>query len=441
MNFYNLRQFISWGLMLTAMVGIIYIGYMQSNESNIMRLASGARGTYLHTVGMELKGAIEKYTNYKVELVVSKDSSFNRSLLQSGRADIAILSPATSEMANLAAIAPIAQNFVQVIVRRDSGINSINELTGKRIALGGVETDHRKNALKLLNYYHIEQKNLRNNHQSYLSLLDSRDLDGAVVTTSTRDDYVRKLMASGHFKLLKTEAYEGVSAIYSHLGHKAMANGIYPSIDGPMPNDWMPMVTTDSLLVARMDASDAVVESLLQVLFTKEMNASYPLLAKWRKETGGHWSTIDSHEAAIRYFSPYQALEKAVFASMLQIWNFKLLLIFVFIFLLTARARWTQHHKSKKHAKQERKHLRIQKLIEDINQHEQLQADTKDYRMLMRRLSEARKIKQDGIIVGTEQNMTDSQVFSAFLHQCDHVIKEIQWKLSIGMNNSDVGLR
>jgi len=78
---------------------------------------------------------------------------------------------------------------------------------------------------------------------------------------------------------------------------------------------------------------------------------------------------------------------------------------------------------------------RIQKLIEDINQLEQLQAETKDYRLLMRRLAEARKIKQEGITVATEQSMSNSHIFTAFLQQCDHVIRDIQWKLSIGLSD------
>lgn len=439
MSFYNLRQLLSWGLMIAAMIGVIYIGYMQNHESNILRLASGARHTYLHAVGMELKSAVEKYTDYKVELVVSKDSSFNRGLLQSGRADIAILSPATSEMSNLAAVAPIAENYVQVIVRRDRGINAISELSGRAIALGGSETDHRKNALKLLNYYHVEEKILRHNQQSYMTLLEKPELDGAIVTTSTRDPYVRKLMATGNFKLLPIEAYEGLASVYAHLHFKLMPNGSFPSVDGPLPTDWLPMVTTASILTARVDAPDAVIEALLRVLFTKEMHANYPLLTEWVEKTGGQWPTLTSHGAAERYFNPYQSLEKAFFIFMLKLWNYKLLLLCLLVLAITGMSRLSHYHKTKEATELDNKHRRIQKLIEDINQHEQLQADTKDYRLLMRRLSEARKIKQDGILVATEQGMTDTQVFAAFLHQCDHVIKEIQWKLSAGMAVAEAG--
>ena len=106
------------------------------------------------------------------------------------------------------------------------------------------------------------------------------------------------------------------------------------------------------------------------------------------------------------------------------------------VFCFSARSRWVGHKATKLITDQSDREQRIQKLIEDINQHEQLQADTKDYRLLMRRLGEARKIKQDGIIVASEQNMSNSQIFVAFLQQCDHVIQDIQWKLSIGLSSS-----
>lgn len=434
MSFYNLRPFLNWFLMIAAIVGVIYIGYSQGNSSNIMRIATGERGSYLHDVGKELKLAIENNSDFKVELVLSKGSVFNRGVLQSGQAEVAILSPAVSDMTNLTVIAPIAKNFVQVIVNVDSNIDSMDDLAGHRISLGNFKSDHRRNATTLLNFYHIEPKTLRSTEVSHLSLLEGRDLDGAIITTSVKDPYVRQLLSSGNFKLLGLDAYEGVAATSVFINSDIMSSGTYPSIAGPQPKDWLSMITTDSLIVTRVDASDLLVETLLNTLFTTDFQKDYPLLSQWREKTQGSWDSLESHEAAKRYFNPYLALKESVFSAMLTLWQFKWILLCVVIFLISARARWVDHKKRVLLSKQESREQRIQKLIEDINQHEQLQADTKDYRLLMQRLSEARKIKQDGISVAAVHHMSNSQIFLAFLQQCDHVIQDIQWKLSIGMS-------
>ena len=279
MSFYNLRPFLNWALMIAAITGVIYIGYSQSNSSNIMRIATGERGSHLYNVGKDLKQAIENASDYKVELVVSKGSSFNRGVLQSRQADVAILSPAVSDMTNLTVVAPIAKNYVQIVVNIDSNIDSIADLPGHRISLGALQSDHRENVVKLLNYYHIEPKTLRNTQKSHLDLLEGRELDGAIITSSVRDEYMRRLMSSGNFKLIQVIAFEGIAATSTFINSEIMANGVYPSISGPLPADWLPMITTDSLLVTRSDAPDELVETLLRTVFSKNFQAQYTLLS------------------------------------------------------------------------------------------------------------------------------------------------------------------
>jgi len=421
--------------MIAAIAGVIYIGYSQGSSSNIMRIATGERGSYLHDVGKELKQAVENNSDYKVELVISKGSVFNRGVLQSGQAEVAILSPAVSDMTNLTVVTPIAKNYVQVIVHVDSKIDTMDDLAGHRISLGGLKSDHRRNAVTLLNFYHIEPKTLRSTEISHLSLLEGRELDGAIITSSTKDPYIRKLMASGNFKLLGLSAYEGIAATSTFLHSEIMSSGTYPSIAGPQPKEWLSMITTDSLIVTRVDADDMLVETLLKTLFTKNFQKKYPLLSEWRAKTQGSWTSLESHVAAKRYFNPYLALKEAVFSAMLVLWNVKWVLLCVVIFLISARSRWVDHKARVLVSKQESREQRIVKLIEDINEHEQLQADTKDYRQLMLRLSETRKIKQDGISVAAVHQMSNSPIFLAFLQQCDHVIQDIQWKLSIGVSH------
>jgi TRAP transporter TAXI family solute receptor len=436
MRFYQIRPFINWSLMLAAIAGVIYIGYLQSNHSNIMRIATGERGSYLYSVGNDLKQAIEKYSDYKVELIVSKDSAFNRGSVQGGGADVAILSPAVADMTNLVVIAPIAKNYIHVVVKIDSNIGSINELAGHKVSLGSLESDHRINALKLLEHYRVEEKTLRNNQVSHLELLEGRDLDGAIITSSTNDAYLLKLMSSGNFKLLDTRASEALASTSLYLASELLPVGMYPSVMGPLPQDWINIVTTDSIIVTRADADNAMVQTVIQTLLTKEMTEKYPLVSEWVKKTGGQWPSLETHQAAKHVYNPYGAVKADILDTLLKVWNYKWIMLCIVVFLYGAKSRWKDYKQARMVTVENNRLQRIQKLIEDINQLEQQQADTKDYRLLMRRLAEARKIKQGGIIVATEHCMSNSQIFMAFLQQCDHVIRDIQWKLSIGLSDA-----
>ncbi len=158
------------------------------------------------------------------------------------------------------------------------------------------------------------------------------------------------------------------------------------------------------------------------------------ILAQWKKETAGQWVDIDSHAAATRYFNPYASLQKVIYKTLLNIWHMKFWLLCVAILIFTGRSRWHNYKSQKAVQDANAKQQRMQVLLQEINQHEQLQAQTKDYRLLTRRLDEARKIKNDGLDIAIELDMTDRSVFTAFMTQCDNVIKDIQGKLSVGSN-------
>ena len=435
MNRYSLRPWISWGFMLAAIAGVTYLGYQENNQSSILRLASGERGSYAYQVGVDLKKRIEQYSDYKVELVVSEGSSFNRGLLKSNQADVAILAPANTDMTSLTAIAPIARQHLQVIVNADSRINGINDLPGHRIAMGSMESDHRKQALRLLAHYQIDDRTLRNNELSLPELLAGRQLDGAIVSESLRDPELLKMMETGRFKLLPITANEALASIIPHAQAEMLPRGSYPTVNGPMPNDWVPTLYSEAVLATRHDAPDMMVEAVLTTLMSHKTKADYPLLTEWVENREGKLVNIDMHESVRRYFDPYGELKAVSYGILLQAWHLKFWILCILVLLFTGYARWKHFIQRRIELDKLQRFKRVEKLLEDINELEQAQANSKDYRVLTTRLSEARQIKQDGLKVAIELEMTDSQIFHAFYQQCDQVMRDIQWKLSIGMSS------
>ncbi|MDC2890186.1 TAXI family TRAP transporter solute-binding subunit [Psychrosphaera algicola] len=274
--------------MIVAIIGVIYVGYYKSNSSTVIRVASGERTSYLFQIGKELKQAIETRSDYKVELVESGSSGINRGALQSGKADVALISQSATDMTNLAVIAPIEKHLLHIVVHVDSGIRSIYGLSGKRISLGGLKSDHRKAAYKLLEHYQIEESSLLNTEVSHLDLLEGRNLDGAIISTSVNDTYMKKLMSSGNFSLISIDAAEGFVERNNLYQNANFAMGVYPSSFGPMPDKWLPTVSENVWLVSRLDLSSDIVNMLIDVMETKNFTLKFPLLSKWLKESEGN---------------------------------------------------------------------------------------------------------------------------------------------------------
>lgn len=435
MNRYSLRPWISWGFMLAAIAGVTYLGYQENNQSSILRLASGERGSYAYQVGTDLKKRIEQYSDYKVELVVSGGSSFNRSLLKSDQADVAMLTPANAEMTSLVSLAPIARQHLQVIVNADSRIRSVNDLPGHRIALGGMESDHRKQALRLLAHYQIDDRTLRNNELSLKELMAGRQLDGAIVSESLQAPFLREMMETGRFKLLPITANDALASITPHVQAEMLPRGSYPTVEGPMPGEWVPTVYSEAVLASRHEAAEPMVTALLATLTSHKTKAEYPLLTDWIDNRKGTLVNLDMHDAVRRYFDPYGELKAVSYGILLQAWHLKFWILCGVVLLFTGYGRWKHFVQRRIELGKRQNFKRIEKLLEDINELEQAQANSKDYRVLTARLAEARQIKQDGLNVAIELEMTDSQIFQAFYQQCDQVIRDIQWKLSIGMSS------
>lgn len=423
--------------MILAIIGVIYVGYYKSTASSVIRVASGERDSHYFELGKEFKRLIETHSDYKVELVEAGDSSFNRGAVQSGKADIALLAPNATEMTNLSLIAPITTQYVHVIVKEELNVDSVKELVGRRIALGGDNSDHRKAAYKVLEHYKIEEKALRNTMMSHLQLLESDELDGAIVLTGLQDEYISKLLASGNFKLLSVNAAEGLADRSPYFDAGVFPVGVYPSVFGPMPSTWSPTLTEKLWLVSRNDFPEDVINVVLDVMETKDFALSLPLFNEWKNSFSGKDIKLPIHETSLRRVSPYETLKTNVLDVLLVMWNAKWMILFVIILLVNARSRWIGIEESRKRAKQSARTLRIQTLLEDINAQEREQADAKDFRLLTQHLAEVRRIKSEGINIAKEQKMSDSAIFLSFLQQCDHVSRDIQWKLSLGMNNKN----
>ena len=437
MNFYNIRPYINWILMLLAIVGVIYVGYYKSSSTTVLRVASGDRASHNFTLGKELKQILETHSDYKVELVESGHSSFNRGVVQSGKADVAFITPSATEMTNLSVIAPITTNYLHVIVKAQINIDNVKQLPGYRIALGGENSDHRKAGYSLLEHYQLEESSLRNTQMSHLDLLESEELDGAIVFTSLTDEYIATLLGSGKFKLLPIDAAEGLAQREPQYFSQTFPNGVYPSVYGPMPTKWLPTVSEHLWLVSRNDLADDILFAVLEVMDTKDFSIQFPLFAKWLEETNGQVNKLTIHESAQRKFDPYGTLQNNILDAVVVIWNLKWMLLFIAILLLNARIRWVDSKAEHQREKRISRTQRVQALLEDINNQETLQADTKDFRLLMQHLSEVRRIKTEGILVAKEHKMSDSAIFLSFLQQCDHVSRDIQWKLSLGLNQNE----
>ncbi len=110
----------------------------------VIRIATGPKGGLYHRVGRVLGQEIERITGHPFELVASQGSVENRERLLAGACNLAVLQLGSIDKTGIAALSPLYPEVVHVIVRRDSGIHSIRDLTGRSLIVGLADSGMRR---------------------------------------------------------------------------------------------------------------------------------------------------------------------------------------------------------------------------------------------------------------------------------------------------------
>lgn len=427
---YYLRQWIGWAIILIAAAGISYWGYTVTHQSKVIRIATASKGGYYYEFGSILKRHLEKQTPYTVELLVTGGSVDNRGKLLAGEADFAILQTSAVSMQNLAAVSPLWDDYVQVVVRKGSGIRSLNDLEGRNIAIGRKGSGFRANAMQVLDYYGIDVNKLGDNEAYFARLLTDPALDGAIVTTGLVNPDLRKVIASGGFEFLSLSGSAGFVFNNTYYRRSTLPEGVYPADGAPLPAAPVETVTTDAILAARPEAKPEMVQAVLGALNSLELRAEAPSLVQRHPGEDPIWRLLPMHEAARKIFNPYAGF--GLFADFLtELARFKELLILLVVGVVVGRYQWRQHKRNRQQQKSREVTRALEQMFQEVVAIEQAQKEAKDIRLLQEHLGQVNYIKMKALKITLGTPMQDSSLFVAFLQQATAVIREIEWRLSM----------
>ncbi|WP_035759666.1 TAXI family TRAP transporter solute-binding subunit [Granulicoccus phenolivorans] len=127
---------------LLGLAALPLIGCTQSAQPEPLRLAAGeAGGPYLE-FGTLLSAALRAHGGAQLQALPSDGSIHNLRLLEAGSVELALAqADAASDLGRGAvAIGRVYQNYLQCVVRADSGLRRLAELAGRRVSVGAPES-------------------------------------------------------------------------------------------------------------------------------------------------------------------------------------------------------------------------------------------------------------------------------------------------------------
>jgi len=208
----------------------------------------------------------------------------------------------------LRAVASLFPEPMHVIVRADSGIDSVEGLAGRRVSLGALGSGTRYTALQVLEAHGLGSGSftevMRGGAQDALEELVDGSLDAVVEVVSAPWGVLARTQAAGTLRLLPLDpaVVERLAAEQPALVKLAIPARTYAWQDQPVPT-----VAATALLVANAATPDAVVTGMLDAIFAASdipgRGVRATRLSRARAQEG---VSIPMHDGAVRYFQTAQ---------------------------------------------------------------------------------------------------------------------------------------
>jgi TRAP transporter TAXI family solute receptor len=296
----------------------------QNGQQTSVRIGTSSSGSPFYTVGVGLSNIISKHDpgfNMTVEPVGG--SHPNVFALDTDRVDFAITNSLAAED-GFKGIAPfeskvdvrlVAQGQAsvrQLIVRKDSGIDSPADLKGKKI-IGKrpamPEIEQITNAV--LDVYGVSKEDVTiistTDSPEVLEALELGNVDGAFFPASLNAATLSELFSDEEFKIISFEE-DKVDAILENLP-KAVHKFVIPG--GTYPNQEKDVTTfaLNTYLVAQGELEDEAVYRLTKTMFDnyEEFSTLHSSAKDWTVEHSLTDPVIPFHDGAIQYYQEMKA--------------------------------------------------------------------------------------------------------------------------------------
>jgi TRAP transporter TAXI family solute receptor len=425
-------------LVLTVSVVVWYVTRDTLPEE--IRIATATQHSLYREFADNLEERLEQQTGREVLLEDSSGSVQNRTLLGRRKVELALLQSDAISMVQkgsastegLAVVAPLYPEVVHVIARRDSGIQSVTDLRGRKVYLGPHASGMRRTAESILAHFHVATDPLGRDcdsplghEQDFERWLQDDAADAAIVTTGMQNSALKRVLATDSYQLIPIPEAKALASQSAHLREFTIPRGYY-SGDPTVPARPVATVATTALLVVRDDVSEELVRRTLRALYEGTLQLDYPILIP--RENALDWAPVPQHPVSRRYFDPQDRI--GWLASVMESIAATKELLFALgagLYLLWDRWRRLKEREERESVRRQKEHLDT--FLQRTLRIEAEQMDTKEPEKLQGFLDQITKITLQALTELTHEDLRGDRTFSIFLMQCANLISKIQLKI------------
>ena len=298
-------------LIAGAIAGYLYIN--RETESVKLKVGAGAVGTDSYEMMREIAAVVNRHaTGLVLDIIPTKDSSENISLLNTGKLDVATIRSDTPVVSDVRMIANLFPDYFQLIARAGSGIYNVKDLVGKRIAIPPFGTDEFRSFWVVGDHYDLPIAGVKWKALSFRQGTDellAGDVDAIFTVRSLRDPSLVNLFQFAELKKLKLRYINIDQAQAISLKRPFLSAGIVPKGaflgKGPTPQDDTITAIVYRTLISHVGVNVDAIKELTRVMFEHRLDLTirFPLASSILQPDIEAGMNVPLHEGSAQYFS------------------------------------------------------------------------------------------------------------------------------------------
>lgn len=277
--------------------------YVGTPPPRVIRIATGAEDGAYHAFAQQYAHLLAG-DGITLEVISTAGTVDNLELLKGGEVSLALVqggSASEADRANLQSLGSLFLEAVWVFTPGTLPIRSLNELAGKRVAVGPTGSGTELLAKQLLGANGVNESNttlVHINTSDFRPLLLGGELDAGIVVASAEAPIVHTLAEQPQLELLDLERTGAYGRVFPFLTPVILDEGVLNLRRNIPPRDTR-LVGTAASLAARRDLHPALIPALLDA--ATRVHQAGGLLEKTRQFPSADLIDLPMNEDASRY--------------------------------------------------------------------------------------------------------------------------------------------
>jgi uncharacterized protein len=254
-----------------ALIGGFGIALWQQSKTEYLTLAAGASSGESYILGHALKTVVERhYPKIRISLLETGGTVENLRMLEDGRAQLAAAQSDMLPGPKARAVAVLYDDTFQLLVTKNSPLQSFVDLAGRRIGLAQSGGQF-QSFLHVADHFELSPADFQfigaSDEDAVSAFLNGR-ADAIFRVRAIGDPAIQQLVQSGKVRFLPIEQAAAMKIKYPAFQPALIPMGAYLG-SPPVPAQDFPTVVVQRTLLARDDANAAAVRAVTAVLIER----------------------------------------------------------------------------------------------------------------------------------------------------------------------------